>query len=287
LTQRIDAAALDDLLMNSKLLVQPARHVGGGAVFVTHFPVDAEKDPRGLLDLAAALTHAGVTVLDVLSIGRDWWRSAVCSEDCCSDGPRALDGEVLDRVAADFVLDGVNVLADRSDLLAEVAPDLPRVAEVSRSWAASPDVPALVTTCVALWRRADPRVGIDVQGTLAHLVALDDVWARDALIWYLARLDPVRSRYVAELLRSILRAAPTGHVAPIATLAAIAAWLSGDGARALVALERGLSAESQYRLASMVHAAVCAGLPPSKWREMVLQIPRDEIGMGVSKTNPL
>jgi hypothetical protein len=287
LTQRIDDAALDDLLMNSMLLVQPARHVGGETVFVTHFPTDPDTSPRGLLDLAAALEHAGVTVLDALSIGRDWWRSATCAEDCCTQGPRALDAEVLNRVAADFVLDGVNVLADRSDLLAEVAPDVPRVSEVSKCWTANPDLPALVTTCVTLWRRTGPRGGIDVQVTVAHLVALDNVRARDALIWHLARLDSVRSRCVAELLRAVLRAAPAGHVAPIATLAAIAAWLSGDGARALVALERGLSEEPNYRLALMVHAAVCAGLPPAKWRQMVLQTPCAEIGMGASQVNPV
>lgn len=287
LTQRIDDAALDDLLMNSRLLVQPARYVGGGAVFVTHFPTDPNANPRGLLDLAAALEHAGVRVLDALSIGRDWWRSATCSEDCCTHGPRALDAEVLDRVAADFVLDGVNVLADRSDLLAEVAPNLPLSTEVSRCWAENSDLPALITTCVTLWRGTGPRVGIDVQGTLAHLVVLDNVRARDALIWHLAQLDSVRSRCVAELLRAVLRAAPAGHVAPVATVAAIAAWLSGDGARALVALERGLSEEPDYRLACMVYAAVCAGLPPAKWRQMVLQTPCEEIGMGASKPNPV
>lgn len=287
LTQRIDAAALDEMLMNPALLIESASHVGGTVVLVTYFPHDPDVDPGCLLDLAAALEVPGVTVLDALLIGRDWWRSVLCQETCCTQGPRAFDAEVLDRVAAGFVLDGVAVLCDRDQLVAEVVSEPTLVAEALEQWIPHPDYPALVAICVARWQCTEPRTRIEMREMVSHLVALDDVAVRDALIWYLAQLDSIRLRHTAVLLRNVLRVAPPGHVAPIASLAGIAAWLSGDGARALIALDRGLSDDPGYRLALMVQAALGAGVPPSDWREMVLQVAGADICIGIFGENPV
>ncbi len=287
LTQRIDATALKDVLTNPMLLFESAGHVDATVVLITYFPSDPDVEPNDLIDLAAAFGSAGVHVLDALLIGRDWWRSVLCTEDCCTRGPRDLDAAVLDRVAADFILDGVAVLSDREQLVSEVASEPSLAAQVSDQWIREPDYPALVSECVAVWRRIEPRSSMHMREAVVHLVALEKVAARDALIWYLAQLDFIRLRYTGDLLRNVLRAAPHGHVAPIATLAGIAAWLSGDGARALMSLDRGLSDDPQYRLALMLQAALSAGLPPSKWREMMLQAPGEGICKDLFRGNPL
>jgi len=287
LTQRIDEAALNDVLADPMLLIESARHVDATVVLMTYFPSDPDVEPSGLLDLAAAFGGAGVSVLDALLIGRDWWRSVLCPEDCCTQGPRDLDAAVLDRVAADFVLGGVAVLSDREQLVAEVASEPSLVAQVSDHWIRDPDYPALVAECVARWRQIDPRVSMQMRDAIAHMVALEHVAARDALIWYLAQLDSIRLRHTGDLLRAVLRAAPHGHIAPIATLAGIAAWLSGDGARALIALDRGLDDDGGYQLALMLQAALSAGLPPTTWRETMLEAPGEGICKGAFRGNPL
>jgi hypothetical protein len=287
LTQRIDATALNDVLSNPMLLAESALRVDATEVFVTYFPSDPDVESAGLRDVAAAISSMGVSVLDALLIGRDWWRSVLCPEDCCSQGPRDLDTDVLDRVAADFVLNGVAVLSDREQLITEVAPEPSLAAQAANQWIRDPDYPALVAECVAGWQSMEPGTRMHMREAVVHLVALEHVAARDALIWYLAQLDSAALRYVGDLLRAVLRAAPKGHIAPIATLAGIAAWLSGDGARALIALDRGLADDPHYRLALMLQAALGAGLPPAQWRHVMLQAPGEGICEATFRGNPL
>lgn len=66
---------------------------------------------------------------------------------------------------------------------------------------------------------------------------------------------------------SATRQAPPGLVAPVATCAAVASWLVGDGARAQVALDRALRDRPDYSLALLVQHSVRIGLPPRAWRE--------------------
>jgi hypothetical protein len=285
LTQRVDAAALDHLLANPDVLIEPARRVESTDVLVTSFPAGDNPEEARLQAFVPTLAAHGVSVLDVLVIGPDGWRSVVCREDCCAEGPRFIDIGVRDRVAADFVLDGVAVLADRDQLIDEVARDCVLVSKVAGGWQADPDYPSLVRRCQRRWQRTDGRVR--TRDLVSHLVALDNVVARDALVWHLAHLDHTRLRHTGELLRTALRAAPDQHVAPIATLAGIAAWLAGDGARALVALDRGLADDPNYVLAGMVQAAIGAGLPPSQWRHMVRQVPLEQICPHAFRGNPL
>ncbi len=285
LTQRIDLAALGHLLTDPSALIEPSRRVDSTQVLVSCFPSGQQIEESQLLGFVPHLAAHGVAVLDVLVVEPDWWRSVMCRDHCCTQGPRFIDADVRNRVAADFVLDGVAVLADREQLLDEVAQDADLVARVRDGWLADPDYPALVHRCRRQWQRTDGRAR--TRDLVAHLVVLQDVPARDVLIWHLAQLEHDKLRRTADLLRMGVRAAPDRHVAPIATLAGVAAWLTGDGARALVALDRGLTADPHYVLARMVQAAVSAGLPPSQWREMVQQVPVDQICPRAFQGNPL
>ena len=48
-----------------------------------------------------------------------------------------------------------------------------------------------------------------------------------------------------------------------ASLLAFAAWRTGDGTLATLALNRALAADPSYRMAQLLHEAVQAGMPPS------------------------
>jgi hypothetical protein len=285
LTQRIDIAALEHLLADPHALTEPARHVESAQVLVTCFPSGTWVEGSQLLGFVPNLAAHGISVLDVLIVDSDSWRSVMCRDHCCTQGPRPIEADVRDRVAADFILDGVVVLGDRDQLLDEVARDDELVARVRDNWILDADYPDLVRRCIRRWQQTNGR--IRNRDLVAHLAVLQDVPARDVLIWHLAQLEPTRLRYAAELFRMAVRAAPDLHVTPIATLAGIAAWLTGDGARALVALDRGLAADPHYVLAHMVQTAISAGIPPSQWRAMVQQVPVDQICPRAFQENPL
>jgi len=78
----------------------------------------------------------------------------------------------------------------------------------------------------------------------------------------------------------VLRSAPDGHVAPVASCAAIVAWLLGDGARAHIAVDRARHDDAGYSLALLLAASLTAGLPPAAWRESMAALTRDDCRHG-------
>lgn len=285
LTQRIDSDALEHLLADPATLIEPALRVDSTDVLVACFPAGDRVEESRLAAFEQTLTAHGVAVLDVVLVGSDAWHSVVCREDCCAMGPRAIEPEMRDRVAADFVLDGVAVLADREQLIGEVARDHDLVSGVQGQWMPEPDRRAPIQQFLRRLRGDDAPIGN--RDLVSLLAALDDVITRDVLVWHLAQVNRDELRHAGVLLRTAMRAAPDGHVAPVSTLAAIAAWLAGDGARALVALDRGLEDDPTYVLGAMVQAAISAGLPPSQWRDMVRQLPVEAICPGAFQEDHL
>jgi len=91
------------------------------------------------------------------------------------------------------------------------------------------------------------------------LIAWDTEGARDAFIALLTEND---THARVEDFAAVVRRAPRQHTAPAATIAAIYAWMRGDGLRANVALDVALEATPDYVLAEMIAAAVAAGIPP-------------------------
>ncbi|MBU6245661.1 MAG: DUF4192 family protein [Actinomycetales bacterium] len=110
------------------------------------------------------------------------------------------------------------------------------------------------------------------------LVALADIRVRDTLLWHLAAsTDPRRS---LSAMLGVLRAAGPGHIAPIATCTAIAAWLTGDGVRASAAAQRALADDGEYVLGVLVARSLAAGLAPAAWREVMRQVTLEECRTG-------
>ena len=65
------------------------------------------------------------------------------------------------------------------------------------------------------------------------------------------------------------RAIPETTAAP-ACLLAIAAYLSGDGALANIAVDRSLQADPGYSLARLLRSSLLAGVSPEVWREATI-----------------
>ena len=250
--------------------------------------------PGGALiaDLCRAVQGSGCTVLDALLVeqGPDsairWW-SYLCERSCCPPEGRCVPDEVTTTVGAEFAWEGVAVQPSRDAVAAEFVGDAERRAAVAACldeapWDAIPedleewrdhaiaDLQDLLglgdaesTDGSADHDSANPD-GVSPWRAAAALRALGDVRVRDTVLWHLVRAPSRRRSLTAAT--ALLRAAPEGSIAPIATCTAIAAWVSGDGVRARFAVERALDDRPGYGLASLLDSALDAGMSGSDWR---------------------
>ena len=241
-------------------------------------------------DVLREAAERAIAVRDALRIEGDRWWSLLCTDpDCCPQDGRPVDPRARDRVAAEFTVLGRAPLADRSAVAATLEPDPARVTEVAACLdALATPAPSEVETwrdeaLDALDRRliATPETPVDGRWETARLlVSLGDIRVRDTLLWDIARLDAEHLASVLERLTALLRAAPSGLVAPAATCCAVIAWLMGDGVRAMMAVDRALTDDPQYSLAALVEASLRAGLAPRAWRDVMAALPRDECRHG-------
>ena len=85
----------------------------------------------------------------------------------------------------------------------------------------------------------------------------DDAWAR---------MDPDHRAAHRRLWTDVTRLARRGYVAAPASLLAVVAWQSGDGALANVALDRALADNPRYSMALLLRRALDSGASPSLGR---------------------
>ena len=228
-----------------------------------------------------ALAAMDVSVRDALEVSGDRFRSYLCTEECCPPAGRTVDPVVANAVAASFAVRGVSALASRADLVSVLEPDPAGVARiepliVDREQELDEALGAGGSAAVEAWRdeQVDRLASLIFEGgelsdadTVTLLVGLCDVRVRDTLLWH---LNGASEPYgCLDRLLIGLRLAPNGYVAPIATCAALVAWLLGDGARAAIAIDRALNDDPAYSLAVLVGTSISAGLPPSAWQDVM------------------
>jgi hypothetical protein len=92
---------------------------------------------------------------------------------------------------------------------------------------------------------------------VADLRVRDDAWAR---------MDPAHCAAHCRLWTDIVQSAAVEFVPAPASLLAFTAWQSGNGALAVLAIERALAADPVYSMAHLLDSAVQAALPPSAAR---------------------
>lgn len=106
-----------------------------------------------------------------------------------------------------------------------------------------------------------------------------DLQVRDAILWSVAHAQ-LRDLEVAEKLSDLLPHLKGRWTAPIATMAAIAWWISGNGAKANMCVDRALADNPSYSLATLVRTALVHGVSASFWIEAVTELSRDECLLG-------
>lgn len=163
------------------------------------------------------------------------------------------------RVAAEFVALGVAPAASREAAvdLSPVDDPLPDSGTVHPARAEN-DLVAWITAGVG-----SPDV--------AWLRALGLSYVREPVMFRLEGLDWERAEACEALGRvvSLVRRAPGGLVAPVASTLAAFAWARGNGVLAVAAAECALGDDPGNVLARLVAKAVGQGVPPSAWVELL------------------
>lgn len=226
-----------------------------------------------------ALERHGVAVLDALRVaGGRYWSYACLGEGCCPPDGIAYD-EVASPVAAAAIHAGHVALADRDELVSQIEPVGGGARESMRL--ATERATARLATMLAgsppgdlLGARALRRVGVAAVREAMRRAREGGRLTDDEVAWLTVLLVhlPIRDyawervgveEWHCELWADVLRRAEV-HLAPApACLLAFAAWRCGQGALALVAVERAKRSDPSYSMARLLDDVLHRGIPPS------------------------
>lgn len=250
-------------------VVALSRRYGAGAVLLVAYSDDEWSSRRLLARVREACDQAEMAVVELLRTdGRRYW-SELCRDPLCCPPEGTPYDLGLSPLTAEAVVEGAVAFPSSEAAGAALAPvDGVVVAAATREFLAelgsrSADElvecgVAYVTPLLLGWLRA-PRVLTDEEvARLSVYCANREV--RDAA-WSLMRHEaPSRHQ---DFWRDVARrAAPPYTVAPL-SLFGFAAWQSGDGALARLAVQRALALDPDHALASLLALAIAHGVRPA------------------------
>ncbi|MDO9379395.1 MAG: DUF4192 domain-containing protein [Nocardioidaceae bacterium] len=236
-----------------------------------------------LLALRSRLADADVEVMEAVRAGGSRIVSYSCADGACcpTEGfPYDPGGGAM---LAEAVVGGHEVLPDREALVERFAPvegaaargveaatvrvldEVRALGEGLSQPGGDPDVVrAGWDACLAAAGRT---LGVDGPVVGDDDVAVLSVWTgtivvRD-LLWTEITRETAREQLA--LWREVGRRALEPHRPAALSLAGFAAWMCGDGAQAMTALERAMSIDPGYSMAVLVHTAVSGGIDPRRW----------------------
>lgn len=138
------------------------------------------------------------------------------------------------------------------DVVLDIASTLQRRADGDSAAAGRTELLPLLERCLGGSRISDG-------DTLRMCVWVSSVLVRD-VVWQRIRRE--NARPMLRVWAHVARHAPPPFEPGPLCLAAFAAYLVGDGAQALIALERALEVDPDYSMASLLLQALQGGLPP-------------------------
>jgi Domain of unknown function (DUF4192) len=233
-----------------------------------------------VLALAAAIRRTRVEVADVIRVADGRWWSYLCTDPrCCPPEGRPIDT----TVAAAAVYQGLVALPDRQALVRRVAPAAAGEEMSAAAGRARARFAALRAEDRATLRgggsvrRAGRRAVREAEAShrCGRVPSDDEVaWLgvllteRGVLGYALDRAVRVADDGVVRLWTDVLRRVPAGCVSGPGCLLALAAWRSGDGALARVALDRALRENPRHPTAVLLDRLLCSGIAPGALRTL-------------------
>ena len=250
-----------------------------GALLVAYLPSGCSDGEVVLKDLADAMGRIAVNVEESLLIQNGRFRSTLCSDSqCCPADGREVPAIDSSRIAIEHVFAGRAMPFANIEALTESIS--PLVVSEDEKWISRITkftVSDKAKNLTKLQRDGATAI-IDLAGEFAlgrgsddlELVArvigrLSDIQVRDFALG--SHTDEDLDTYFL-MWRQLMRMAPVGYVAPIASLFAALAYESGDGALAHRGLDRALADSNGYSLALLLRRVFTAGWPPESFAAM-------------------
>jgi hypothetical protein len=250
-----------------------------GALLVAYVPVGRSDGEVVLADASAALTRIGIATDESLLIQGGRYRSVLCQDQSCCPAEGNLIPEIDgSRIAVEHVVAGRAMPFANLQALTDSIASLPVAAE--QRWidqVKSFQVTSNATDLTKLQRDgatavidlagefASGRIGQDLELTARVIGRLSDIQVRD---FALGSHDEENVDTYFQMWRHLMRIAPDGFIAPVASLCAALAYESGDGALAHRALDRALADVNGYSLALLLRRVFTAGWPPASFAAM-------------------
>lgn len=254
------------------LIASHLRHQGAeGAILIA--VTERQEDARTLLDAVHAELGEIALIARIRADGKRYWTD---EPDFPEEGiayetsPHHL--AIVQAVAA-----GQQILPDREALVARFAGPVGE----RRRWleqAAGAVLDEILPVLARAEAGALERLGMEVVGPLldrasaGHALTDDERLRIAAWVSTIDVRDAVWARITRDTAEDMLRVLTVvvGSVVPpfepaVLSLAAFAAWLTGDGAQALIATERALEADPGYSMAALMLDVLEQAVPPSSW----------------------
>jgi hypothetical protein len=246
----------------------------------SYSPLDAAADH--IRAVGAGVRGEGLTVVGQVQVNRGHYRSLDGVQDVWGDWQRA---EPDTLVAAEMVVQGRAVLADREQLAAQYAPATgpardrmtAATAIAQRFWDQQHrhDQATARRALRAISLRHLDQIDDHLRSEPTQALGLDDmdvallgIGLRDETVLNAALLRADRDRGYRQVWAQIARRVDHADLPAPATIAAFTCWRCGNAETAAIALHHALTADPAYPLARLLHAGVTAGPPAPSWAHL-------------------
>jgi hypothetical protein len=235
-----------------------------------------------LSNLSISLAKNSIAIRESIEVIGNCWRSVICRDiSCCPPEGNVLPDFDSSRVAAEQVMAGrtlpfidVSKLADSIAALPSIGVEF--IAQVE-SYFVHEDSPDLnekqrdgATAVVDLGLLYEADRGSSDPDLVAQVIGrLSDIQVRDYALG-IHNAETIEAYWT--MWKELLRIAPVGYVAPIASIFAAVAYESGQGALAHKALDRALIDNPGYSLALLLRRVFSAGWPAAAFIQMREQL---------------
>lgn len=258
------------------------REASDAALLVAYLPIGREDGEEVLCAVEAALNRLQIRVEESICIREGRYRSLLCKDrECCPLEGTPVPQISTTRIAAEHVVSGLPMPFANLQSLADSLAPLPLAHDddwISLVAEFSPQRSRQDEGAIKDFQRDGACAVID----LAEKFSLNEGGTdRELMARVIGRLQDIQVRDFAlgchddkslELYWSIwvllLRVAPSGFIAPVASLCAALAYERGDGALANCALDIALRDQPEYSLALLLRRVFSAGWPSASFAAM-------------------
>ena len=250
------------------------------AALIVAYADKSSADPESILiNISAALVRAGIDIKESLIVRDKRFRSMLCTDfACCPPQGTHIPDLDTSRIAAEHVIAGHPMPFESVDGLVQSIAAVPSSFEISwqdevQAFWVSSDIEEVqelqrdgATAIIDLAGEYREGRGAEDRELVARVIGrLSDIQVRD---FALGSHSDESAEWYWSMWRDLLRVAPRGFVAPIASLYAALAYERGEGALAHKALDRALHDDDQYSLALLLRRVFTAGWPPHSFTAM-------------------